>query len=176
MSIRVCAGIYKSRRLDCPDKGVRPTTDKVKEAIFSTLSADIPGAYVLDLFSGSGSLGIEALSRGAKQVTFVDKSAASIRCIEKNISRLGADMDTTIIKSDVLTFVQHCAGTFDLIFMDPPYNKGLASKSAPHVYNLLKIGGILTIEHTPDEMIDIRPWKTRTYGDTMITYIIRSEP
>jgi len=175
MSIRICGGTYKSRRLSCPLKGVRPTTDKVKEAIFSTLSADIPGAYVLDLFSGSGSLGIEALSRGARQVTFVDKSAVSISCIEKNLSLLGARMDATLINSDASTFVQHCSGTFDLIFMDPPYNKGLASKSAPHVYNLLKIGGILTIEHSPAEIIDISPWKSRTYGNTMITYIMRSE-
>jgi 16S rRNA (guanine966-N2)-methyltransferase len=175
MAIRVCGGIYKSRRLECPVKGVRPTTDKVKEAIFSTLSADIPGAYVLDLFAGSGSLGIEALSRGARQVTFVDKSAVCIRCIEKNLSTLGVRTDAALIKSDVSSFVQHFSGGFDLIFMDPPYNKGLASKSAPHVYNLLKIGGILTIEHSPDEVIDISPWKTRTYGDTMITYILRSE-
>jgi 16S rRNA (guanine966-N2)-methyltransferase len=175
MSIRVCGGIYRSRRLECPVKGVRPTTDRVKEAIFSTLSADIPGAYVLDLFAGSGNLGIEALSRGARQVTFVDKSAVCIRCIEKNLSALGAITDASLIRSDVTAFVHHFSGSFDLIFMDPPYNKGLASKSAPHVYNLLKIGGILTIEHSPDEVIDISPWKTRTYGDTMITYILRSE-
>ena len=175
MSIRVCGGIYKSRRIECPVKGVRPTTDKVKEAVFSTLSADIPGAYVLDLFAGSGNLGIEALSRGAHQATFVDKSAVCIRCIEKNLSTLGNSMDAVFIKSDVSTFVQHFPGRFDIIFMDPPYNKGLASKSAPHVYNLLKIGGILAIEHSPDEVIDVRPWKIRTYGDTMITYIMRSE-
>lgn len=161
--------------MECPVKGVRPTTDKVKEAIFSTLSADIPGAYVLDLFAGSGGLGIEALSRGARQVTFVDKSAVCIRCIEKNLSALGALTNASFIRSDVSAFVQHSSGSFDLIFMDPPYNKGLASKSAPHVYNLLKIGGILTIEHSPEEDIDISPWKTRTYGDTMITYILRSE-
>ena len=175
MSIRVCGGIYRSRRLECPVKGVRPTTDKVKEAIFSTLSADIPGANVLDLFAGSGNLGIEALSRGARKVTFVDKSAVCIRCIEKNLTALGALTDASLIRSDVTAFVQHFPGTFDLIFMDPPYNKGLASKSAPHVYTLLEIGGILTIEHSPDEAIDISPWKTRSYGDTMITYILRSE-
>ena len=175
MSIRVCSGQYKLRRLECPARGVRPTTDKVKEAIFSTLSADIPGAYVLDLFAGSGNLGIEAISRGAHQVTFVDKSAVCIRVIEKNLSTLGVIEQVSFIKSDALAFIRQCSMSYDLIFMDPPYNKGLASKMAPHVYTLLNIGGVLTIEHSPNEIIDINPWKTRTYGDTMITYIMRSE-
>ena len=173
MSIRVSSGIYKSRRLACPLKGVRPTTDKVKEAIFSSLSLDIPDSYVLDLFAGSGNLGIEALSRGAGHVTFVDQSFESKRFIEKNLSTLNILENATIIRSDALSFVHQCTDVFDLIFMDPPYNKGLASKTTPHVYNLLKIGGIVTIEHSPDEIIDMQPWKTRTYGDTMITYIKR---
>ena len=108
-------------------------------------------------------------------MTFVDKSTVCIRIIEKNLSTLGVIEQVSFIKSDALAFIRQCSMSYDLIFMDPPYNKGLASKMAPHVYNLLKIGGILTIEHSPDEIIDINPWKTRTYGDTMITYIMRSE-
>lgn len=176
MSIRVCGGIFKSRRLECPARGVRPTTDRVKEAIFSTLSSDLHGAKVLDLFAGSGNLGIESISRGAGQVTFVDKSSLCIRFIEKNLSTLSVKENTKVIKSDVSAFVRQCREDFDLIFMDPPYDKGLASNMAPHVYNLLKIGGILTIEHSPYEIINIKSWKTKTYGDTMITYILRSEP
>ena len=174
MSIRVCGGKFRSRRLECPAKGVRPTTDRVKEAIFSTISHHIHKAAALDLFAGSGSLGIETLSRGAKQVTFVDKSVSSIKTLKKNLEVLGVQ-DALVVKADVMAFIRQCNQEFDLIFMDPPYNKGLASKTAPHVYKLLKIGGILIIEHSPDETVGIEPWKTRTYGDTKVTYIMRGE-
>jgi len=147
----------------------------VKEAIFSSLAFEIKDAYILDLFAGSGNLGIEALSRGAKHATFVDSLAHSSRCIQINLSSLDILENATIIRSDALSFIRQCTATFDLIFMDPPYNKGLASKMVPHVYNLLKIGGIVAIEHSPDEIIDMQPWKTRIYGDTMITYIKRDE-
>ncbi|MFA5654460.1 MAG: 16S rRNA (guanine(966)-N(2))-methyltransferase RsmD [Desulfomonilia bacterium] len=170
MSIRVCAGLYRSRRLECPAKGVRPTTDRVKQAIFSTLPVDLQGAFVLDLFAGCGSLGIEALSRGAQRVTFVDASSRSIRAIEKNIDSLKAWEHVRIIRSEAGAFARDCTEEFDVVFMDPPYNKGLASEMAPHVYRLMKTGGVLVVEHSPDEAIPVQPWKIRTYGDTMITY------
>lgn len=175
MSIRVCSGIYGSRRIECPAKGVRPTTDRVKQAIFSTLPFGLAGTHVLDLFSGSGNLGIEALSRGAEEVVFVDSSRVCVQVIERNIRSLKADEHSRIVKSDVDSFVQNCGETFDVIFMDPPYNKGLASELAPHVYRLLKTGGILVIEHSPEESIQLMPWKSRTYGDTKITYLLRGE-
>lgn len=175
MTIRVCAGKYRSRRLETPARGVRPTTDFVKQAIFSTIPIDLAGTHVLDLFAGSGSLGIEALSRGSETVTFVDSSKLSAQTIEKNIQSLSARDQAKIIRSDVCSFVERCREEFDVIFMDPPYNKGLASQSAPHVYKLVKIGGLLIIEHSPGESIPVRPWKTRTYGDTMITYCMRDE-
>jgi len=173
VSIRVCAGIYRSRRLECPAKGVRPTTDRVKQAIFSTLPVDLDNASVLDLFAGCGSLGIEALSRGAQRVTFVDSSFRSIRAIEKNIDSLKAGEHARIIRSEAGAFVRGCTEEFDVIFMDPPYDKGLASEMEPHVYRLVKSGGVLVVEHSPDEAIPVQPWKTRTYGDTMITYCIK---
>ncbi len=173
MTIRVCAGLYRSRRLECPVKGVRPTTDRVKQAIFSTLPVELSGTSVLDLFAGCGTLGIEALSRGAQAVTFVDAASLSIRAIEKNILSLNAGDHVKIIRSDVRIFVQKSTREYDVIFMDPPYNKGLASETAPHVYKLLKTGGVLVIEHSPHEHISVQPWKTRTYGDTVITYCIK---
>lgn len=175
MSIRVCAGKYRSRRLETPARGVRPTTDFVKQAIFSTIPLDLTGTHVLDLFAGSGSLGIEALSRGSEAVTFVDSSRLSVQVIERNIQSLNAREQVKIIRSDVRSFIEKCREEFDVVFMDPPYNKGLASQSAPHVYKLVKIRGLLVIEHSPGESIPIRPWKTRTYGDTMITYCMRDE-
>jgi 16S rRNA (guanine966-N2)-methyltransferase len=173
MSIKVCAGIYRSRRIECPVRGVRPTTDRVKQAIFSTLPVDLEGAHVLDLFAGSGNLGIEALSRGAELVTFVDGSKTCIQVIEKNLRMLQALDRARMVRSDVKAFLDKSRETFDVIFMDPPYNKGLASDLAPHVYSFVKTGGVLVIEHSPIETIPVDPWKTRTYGDTMVTYITR---
>lgn len=175
MSLRVCAGIYGSRRIDCPARGVRPTTDRVKQAIFSTLPFDLAGTHVLDLFAGSGNLGIEALSRGAEQVTFVDSSRICIQTIEKNMSSLQALDHARIIRSEAESFLEKNHDEYDVVFMDPPYNKGLASELAPHVYRFVKTGGLLVIEHSPNESIPIQPWKTRAYGDTMITYIMRNE-
>lgn len=149
---------------------MRPTTDRVKQAIFSTLPVDLEGASVLDLFAGCGNLGIEALSRGALIATFVDASSRSIRAIEKNIDSLKAGERARIIRSEAGPFVRGCTEEFDVVFMDPPYNKGLASEMVPHVYRLVKTGGVLVVEHSPDEAIPVQPWKTRTYGDTMITY------
>lgn len=173
MSIRVCAGRYRSRRIECPAKGVRPTTDRVKQAIFSTLPVDLDGTDVLDLFAGSGSLGIEALSRGAGHVVFVDGSKPCTRVIEKNLRLLNALDRASVVKAEARDFLGKHQGGFDVIFMDPPYNKGLASELAPHVYSFVKTGGVLVIEHSPDEPVLVQPWKTRTYGDTMITYITR---
>ncbi len=175
MTIRICSGIYGSRKIECPAKGVRPTTDRVKQAVFSTIPFELAGTRVLDLFAGSGNLGIEALSRGSSEVTFVDSSKICIRVIEKNLKELQALDRAKIVRSDVRAFLEKCRDPFDVIFMDPPYNKGLASELAPHVYRVLKTGGVLVIEHSPNESIPIKPWKTRTYGDTMITYSMRDE-
>jgi 16S rRNA (guanine(966)-N(2))-methyltransferase RsmD len=143
----------------------------VKQAIFSTLPIDLSGTSVLDLFAGCGNLGIEALSRGAQEVTFVDAAFQSIRAIEKNILSLDAGDHVKIVKADARAFIQRSMEEYDAIFMDPPYNKGLASEIAPHVYKLLKTGGVLVVEHSPNEPVSVQPWKTRTYGDTVITYI-----
>jgi 16S rRNA (guanine966-N2)-methyltransferase len=172
MSVRICAGVYKSRRIVCPDD-IRPTSDRVKEAMFSALLVDYKGLDVLDVFAGSGALGIEALSRGAKSTTFVDNSASSINFIKKNTEQLGISDMCVIIKSDAMTYIKKCKQSFDLIFMDPPYNKGLASLIAPELYFLIKPGGIMVIEHSPRELINISSYKYKSYGDTVLTFIRR---
>ncbi len=178
MSLRICGGIYRSRRITCPSKWVRPTSSYVKEAIFSTLGADMDGSKVLDLFSGSGNLGIEAISRRAHKVVFVDKSRNCIKIIEKNLNSLGAKDKATLVHLDAWTFVHKCKERFDFIFMDPPYNKGLATEMAPIVCRLLIGSGILVIEHSPKEEFDppkAEIWKRAMYGDTCVTYIKREE-
>lgn len=170
--MRISAGIYKSRRIVCP-QGIRPTTDRVKQALFSALSRELEGQNVLDLFSGSGALGLEALSRGAGLVTFVEMTGPCLKSIRANIAALDVAAQSIIIKADVREFIMSCTWSYDLILMDPPYNKGLASQLAPHVYRLLKPGGDLVIEHSPREKIAMEIWKSRVYGDTMVSYIQR---
>jgi 16S rRNA (guanine966-N2)-methyltransferase len=174
MSVRICAGLYKSRRIGCPDD-IRPTSDRVKEALFSALLVDLNGLDVLDVFAGSGALGIEAISRGAKSVTFLDNSVSSINSIKKNTSLLGISELCVIIKSNALAYIKNCKICFDLIFMDPPYNKGLASQIAPELYFLIKPGGILVVEHSPRELVDMSSYKQKTYGDTVLTFIRREQ-
>lgn len=175
MSIRICGGTYRSIRLECPSSGVRPTTDRVKEAIFSVLMNDLHEARVLDLFAGSGSLGIEAISRGATLATFVESSHSCVNVIRKNLSCIRAEDKALVIKTDAGQFVKKCRDSFDLIFMDPPYHKGLATQLTPHVYNLLKVGGILVVEHSQRDVIPLEAWKFKRYGDTSISYFRRSE-
>lgn len=175
MSIRVCGGRFRSIRLESPPNRVRPTTDRVREAIFSTLVHDIQDARVLDLFAGSGALGIESISRGASHVTFVEQDRGCIDVIRKNIAATGAGEQAVIIRSDVRTFLKTCIYSYTVIFMDPPYHKGLACELAPHVYNLLDTGGILVVEHATTERITMQAWKQKRYGDTSISYYVRSE-
>jgi len=175
MSLRICGGRYRSIRLKCPASTVRPTTDRVKEAIFSALAHYLHDSIVLDLFAGSGSLGIESISRGAAKVTFVDKSRECINFIKQNLQSIDAKEISVVIQSEARTYINSCDKTFDLIFMDPPYHKGLASELTPHVYNLLNPGGILVVEHSTKELIPLAAWKTKQYGETAISYFLRSE-
>jgi 16S rRNA (guanine966-N2)-methyltransferase len=145
----------------------------VKQALFSALAMNLCGLNVLDLFSGSGALGLEALSRGAASTTFVEMAGPCLNAIRANLTALDASPRATIIKADVRDFVMTCTSCYDLILMDPPYDKGLASQLAPHVYRLIKPGGVLVIEHSPRERIAMEPWKIREYGDTTISYIQR---
>jgi len=175
MAVRICGGRYRSIRLACPASQVRPTTDRVKEAIFSTIVHYLNDSNVLDLFAGSGSLGIESLSRGAAQVTFVDKNRECINVIKQNLRSINVQQLAVIVHTEARAYINTCKTSFDLIFMDPPYDKNLASELAPHVYNLLNPGGILVVEHSIKEAIPLTAWKFKKYGDTEISYYLRSE-
>ena len=121
--MRVIAGKYGGRRLQAPPgDATRPTSDRVREALFSVLGARVDGARVLDLFAGSGALGIEALSRGAAEATFVDSAPAAIRAVRANLEALGAEAD--VRRSDARRFLgaaSAAARQYDLVFLDPPY-------------------------------------------------------
>ncbi|HEX7938001.1 MAG TPA: 16S rRNA (guanine(966)-N(2))-methyltransferase RsmD, partial [Gemmatimonadaceae bacterium] len=127
--MRIVAGKWKGRRLTPPpDRSVRPTTDRVREAWMSIVQLDIPDARVLDLFAGSGALGIEALSRGARSADFVESSAKSLKILQANLAGLDAGAEASVHKADALKFIRDLAPlSYDVAFVDPPYAQGLAA-------------------------------------------------
>ncbi len=145
--MRVIAGMHKGRRLSCPKGNVmRPTTDKVKEAMFGSIQFKIPGAKVLDAFAGSGSLGIEALSRGAAHVDFVEKNAESLRALKSNLQIIDTD-NFLVIKGDLLKCASRL-GTYNIMFLDPPYDKDLylPTLKMAHSHGILEAGCMVVIE------------------------------
>ena len=127
-SVRIIAGTARSLPLKTVEgMDTRPTTDKIKETLFNVLQAEVPGAYFLDLFAGSGQIGLEALSRGAAYCVFIENNRKAAKCIEDNIAFTKFDKESRLLVSDVISGLHTLDGryTFDLIFLDPPYCKGL---------------------------------------------------
>jgi len=146
--MRVITGTARGRRLAEPkDMSIRPTTDQVKEALFSIVQFDVPGRRVLDLFAGTGQLGIEALSRGAGECVFVDQDSAALELVRKNLDTCG--FTAQAVRSDALTYLSRCGcGKFDLVFVDPPYHAGLYDDVLGTLFgfDILSVGGIIMIE------------------------------
>ena len=171
--MRIIAGKWKSRRLiPIRDRAVRPTTDRVREAWMSILGPRIEGAVVADLFAGSGALGLEALSRGASHVTFVERSRRALRVLERNIRALGAGVDTTVLHGDALTLLPKVDRLgYDLVLADPPYGRGYGSELVS-LFGRRPFARELWIEHRIDEVLppDISV-RQRRYGDTVLTAV-----
>ena len=147
--MRVITGKARGTVLKTPEGlQTRPTADRVKEALFSIIQIDVPGAKVLDLFGGSGQLGIEALSRGAKQAVFVDESDAACKLIRENLRRTKLESDARIIRSDYMAFLNSCHDKFDLIFLDPPYAEVFLENAIKRIseIDILQSGGIIVAE------------------------------
>ncbi len=170
--MRVIAGEYKGRKLEPPaDNSIRPTTDKVKEALFSILSERIWGSKVLDLFSGTGNLGIEALSRGAELCVFADHSRESLRLIKGNIAHCKAQRGARVMAGDFKKVLMNLEEKFDIILLDPPYGKGILEPCFALIreYDLLAEGGVIVAEHRkeedmPEELCGFSKEKERKYG------------
>lgn len=162
--MRVIAGKYRGKRLISPsDDKVRPTTDRIKETVFNVLQFKVEGAKVLDLFSGSGALGIECLSRGAESVVFADKSPASVELTKKNLQ--GVDGDYRVICADFLGALNSLVGQFDLIFLDPPYDTNLGEIAIELIVkkDMLSDDGVIYFEHSKSkEYVPPKGYKTRT--------------
>ncbi len=177
--MRVITGSARGRKLKTLEgMDVRPTSDKVKESMFSIIQFDIPGASVLDLFAGSGQLGIEALSRGASHCVFVDKSAASTAVIRENISSTGFVKSSRILTMDSIDYLKTAKNGLDIALLDPPYRMGLIEKAMPLLYSKMNDGGIVICEHEselilPDEIGGFKVLKRYKYGNVSLTsYIV----
>jgi len=159
---------------------VRPTAQKVKEAIFSALQFQVPGATMLDLFAGSGQMGIEALSRGASHCVFVDSSRDAIAVIKRNLNRTGLFRSASVAETDAVRYIQRCRSRFDLIYADPPYRKDIAGELVQYLGNILEEGGFAAVEAEksavlPDSAGGVVLKKRYDYGNTSVWLYIRQE-
>ncbi len=144
--VRIIGGRYRRRLLDFPgDTGVRPTPDRVRETLFNWLGQDLPGWVCLDLFAGSGALGFEAASRGAKQVIMIERDARSSSALEKNRVTLGASA-IDIQRADARAWLANNRTLFDLVFVDPPFDSGLAAPVLAELVPHLQHGGYVYVE------------------------------
>lgn len=148
--MRVITGIARGRKLrELPGLETRPTTDRVKEGIFSSIQFEIEGRRVLDLFGGTGQMGIEALSRGAADCTFVDLRREAAAVIRENLELVGFTDRARVIQGDALAYLSRCRETFDVIFLDPPYESGLLEKALERIttIDIVSENGIIVCEN-----------------------------
>ena len=174
--MRVVAGAYAGRRLAAPrGRGTRPTPDRVREALFSILGP-VDGLRVLDLYAGSGALGIEALSRGAPEATFVDSDAAAARAVRENLDRVGSDRGR-VFRADALSFLRGAARhgeCWDLVLLDPPYRLAprLGPALGPLLVPVLETEARIVCESSTKHplRLDLPPNGERRYGDTLLAF------
>ena len=170
--MRIIAGEAKGRRLAAPRSGTRPFTGRAKEAVFSSLHARVGGAAVLDLFAGSGSLGLEALSRGADSVVFVEQDRDAVAVIRVNVDAVG--LGGTIVRRDVETFLKSDGGVYDLVFVDPPYafEDGAVERILSLIADRIGDHGTVVLHRrfggTTPESDNLRCTDRRRYGDSEI--------
>ncbi len=180
--MRVISGTAKGKKLNSLEGlETRPTLDRVKEAVFNIIQFDIKDSVVLDLFSGSGALGIEALSRGAKEAILCDASSKAIKIINKNLEETRLKDKAKVINSDYLETLSKIKDKkFDIIFLDPPYKSDYVEKSIEYIskYNLLAENGIIIVETNDENKIDkinakkdLEVYDTRKYGIAIIIFI-----
>ena len=182
MGLRIIGGRLKGKRLHpVPDRSIRPTGNRQRESIFNILSHQIEDAIILDLFAGTGALGIEALSRGAKSAVFLDRSKAAIAILEQNIRSCRLKEKSRIIQWNIrngLACLKTVPLAFDLVFMDPPYNQGDIQPTLNNLNHIgcMKSGSTIIIEHSPRDSIavdrtDFNLIDQRRYGKTLVTFL-----
>jgi len=174
--MRIVGGACKKRPLKVPGKGVRPTRGSIREAIFNILGDMVMDALVLDIFAGSGALGIEAISRGARHCTFVEKRSHVLRT---NITTLALNEQARVLSEDFRPALRRLKDQkFNVIFADPPYNMNYIQPTIEMIarYGMLMSGGMLVTEHSSLEEYavpdSLKTWKQKQYGDTTVSFII----
>lgn len=179
--MRVITGTARGRKLAALEGvEVRPTTDMVKEAMFSILQFEVEGANVLDLFAGSGQLGIEALSRGARACVFVDNSRDSQNITRQNLQHTGLSSAARVAAMDYAAFLRSTKDTFDIALLDPPYEKGLAAEALPLLVDKMSPGGAILCETRkgepmPERVGEFAIHRTYRYGKIALTLYRRAE-
>jgi 16S rRNA (guanine966-N2)-methyltransferase len=175
--MRVTGGTGRGRRLKAPaGSSVRPTSDKVKQALFNILGERVVGALFLDLFAGAGGIGIEALSRGAGRVVFVDASRASLNVVNQNIQQTGFEQRSQAVLSKVESFLKKPAGSYDIVFLDPPYADEMQSLLELIAgAGILKPDSIVIAEHfkkqpSPACAVGLTLYREAKYGDTVLAF------
>jgi len=182
--MRVIGGVYRGRTLrTVADLSVRPATDRVRQTIFDMLATrlDLEGALVLDLFAGSGSLGIEALSRGAARATFVESGGEAAAFITRNLRTLGCEGAAEVLETDALALLRPGSGPYDLVFADPPYAYPRTAEIPRLAFDagLLRRGGFLLIEHPPTVVFppgaSYAQGPVKKFGRTHVTFFTPSD-
>jgi 16S rRNA (guanine966-N2)-methyltransferase len=184
--VRIVAGESKGRRLAAPDgRETRPTPERVREALFSSLGNAVPGAAVLDLFAGSGALGLEALSRGAARAVFVERSRRALPVLRANIASLGCQDRCRVVPGDALKALERLAragAAFDVVFLDPPYAGDLLGLALAALAGsaLLAAGAVIVAEHAASAPLALPAGLVerarRKYGDTAVTFVAEGRP
>ena len=181
--MRVISGNARGVQLKTPEgMKTRPTADRVKEAMFSIIQFDLPGTRVLDLFGGTGQLGIEALSRGAKHADFVDEADSACKLIRENLKRAKMEQEGKVVRADYLEYLKRCRETFDIILLDPPYAEVFLENSLKMIaeIDILRSGGIMVAERPIEKEL---PWefpgfvrsRDYKYGKTLLTLYRRAQ-
>ena len=176
--MRVIAGLFKGRRLKTPSwEGLRPTSDKLRETLFNILAPRIDGARVVDGFAGTGALGIEALSRGAAHVLFIEQDRRAIALIRENLAACGAGRSYTIEHGDVAAALRRAAGPFDLVLLDPPYDLHATSEVLDAAAACLAPDGLIVLERAtrrePEVPAVLRRVRDVKSGDSSLTFLVR---
>lgn len=179
--MRVITGAARGRKLQTP-RGleVRPTTDAVKESVFSIIQFSVEGRAFLDAFAGSGQMGIEALSRGASHAVFLDSAGSSLEAVRKNLAATGLAGNAEVIAADTLQYLSHTAKRFDLVYLDPPYETGLLQQALQLLPRVMNKGGMILCEHPaheemPEAVGDYQRKKSYKYGKICVTVYSHKE-
>ncbi|HEX4346929.1 MAG TPA: 16S rRNA (guanine(966)-N(2))-methyltransferase RsmD [Vicinamibacterales bacterium] len=180
--MRIIAGTLKGRRLDAPTwEGLRPTSDKLRETLFNVLAPRLPDARVVDGFAGTGAIGIEALSRGAAEVAFIERDGRAVALIEANLARCGVQTGYAMVRAPFERAVHSLAGEYDIIVLDPPYHQGNGDEVAQMVEAAapaMTKDAVLVLEHakrsvTPDSTVSLTRTRQIVSGDSALSFYAR---